>query len=301
MVLAGLCMLPACALGGAPSTDPILRVESGAHTQIVRALAYDATRNRLVSASLDRTVRVWTVPELRPVNVLRVPMEQHREGELTNVQVSPDGKTIATAGWTGWEWERRGTVYLFDAQTGSLRHRLTGFGSIIGELRFSQDGRYLAVGLHGKAGLVFVDMTDFSVRAHDKEYAERVIAVSFAPNGFAASTSLDGYLRIYGPDFQLLARHAIADSRRLAAIAFAPDGARLAVGYFDSPRVDILRLPELQPLETLTVPDAPGLTSLSTLTWSRDGRYLYAAGDERDRRGVLGDSIDNGPHITQLA
>jgi len=99
-------------------------------------------------------------------------------GAYTDVQVSPDGKIIATGGWTGWEWDQQGTVYLFDAGSGELLRRLTGFGSIIGDLRFSPDGRWLAIGLHGGAGLVFVDMTDMSIKARDEDYAERVVEVA---------------------------------------------------------------------------------------------------------------------------
>ena len=273
--------VPLAVLARSPSTDPILRVETGGHTRIVRALAYDALRDRLVSASLDRTVRIWALPQLRLLNVLRVPMEVLREGELTNVQVSPDGKVIATAGWTGWEWERRGTVYLFDAESGELLRRIGGFGSIIGDLRFSPDGRYLAVGMHGGAGLAFIDMADLSIRSHHKDYAERVVEVSFAANGLIASTSLDGYLRIYSPNFELSARRTLPVSRRLASVAFAPDAKHLAVGFFDEPRILVLKLPELEVEATLAVPDEPGLLSLSTLAWSRDGAYLFAAGDHR--------------------
>jgi WD40 repeat protein len=271
-----------CAFARAPSSDPILSVETGGHSRIVRALAYDGVHDRLVSASLDRTVRIWSLPELRLTSVLRVPMEVQREGELTNVQVSPDGRLIATGGWTGWEWDQQGTVYLFDAETGELLKRLSGFASIIGDLRFSPDGRWLAVGLHGGAGLVFVDMSDLSIKARDTDYAERVIEVSFAANGLIAVSSLDGYLRIYGPDFELLARKALPGSRRLASLAFAPDGERLAVGFFDAPVVLVLKLPELKVVEKLTVPEAPELLSLTNVSWSRDGRFLFAAGDRRD-------------------
>jgi len=279
LALSLLVTLPPAAFAGSPSNDPILSVETGGHSRIVRALAYDATRDRLVSASLDRTVRIWSLPELRLVSVLRVPMEVQREGELTNVQVSPNGKIIATGGWTGWEWDQQGTVYLFDADSGELLRRLTGFGSIIGDLRFSPDGRWLAVGLHAGAGLAFVDMSDLSIKARDQDYAERVVEVSFAANGLVAVTSLDGYLRIYGPDFELLARKALPVSRRLASLAFSPDGSRLAVGFFDTPVVLVLKLPALEVVEKLTVPDAQGLLSLTNVSWSHDGRFLFAAGD----------------------
>src|SRR6185436_6931556 len=124
LALGLLVMIPVQALARAPSTAPILSVETGGHSRIVRALAYDATRDRLVSASLDRTVRIWSLPELRLLKILRVPMEAQREGELTNVQISPDGRIIATGGWTGWEWDQQGCIYFFDANSGELLRRV---------------------------------------------------------------------------------------------------------------------------------------------------------------------------------
>jgi WD40 repeat protein len=282
VALALIAAIPASALGRMPSTDPILSVETGGHSRIVRALAYDISRDQLVSASLDRTVRTWSLPQLRAGSVLRVPMELQREGELTNVQISPDGKTIAAGGWTGWEWDRQGVVYLFDAATGELRRRLTGFASIIGELRFSPDGRWLAVGLHGNAGLAFVDMQDRSIRVHDTSYSDRVVETAFASNGLIAATSLDGYLRVYSAGFDLVARQQLPASRRLASLAFSPDGTRLAVGFFDSAQVLVLGLPDLNVISRLTVPDAPEVISLPSVAWSRDGHFVFAAGDRSD-------------------
>jgi WD40 repeat protein len=267
-VAASLLLLMTCpvsALARAPSSDPILSVETGGHSRIVRALAYDAAHDRLVSASLDRTVRIWSLPELRLLKILRVPMEVQREGELTNVQISPDGRIIATGGWTGWEWDQQGCIYFFDADSGELLQRMSGFASIIGELRFSPDGRWLAAGLHGGAGLAFIDMKDLTIKAHDHDYTERVVEVSFAPNGLIAATSLDGYLRVYGENFELLARKALPGSNRLASVAFSPDGTRLGIGFFDVPVVQILKLPELEVVQTLSVPEVRSLTSLTNV------------------------------------
>ena len=53
----------------------------------------------------------------------------------------PDGRTIAAGGWTGWDWDRQGAVYLFDAESGEMTRRLGGFPDVIGALAFSRDGR----------------------------------------------------------------------------------------------------------------------------------------------------------------
>ena len=31
---------------------------------------------------------------------------------------------FAAGGWTGWEWDERGAVYLFDAESGELKQRI---------------------------------------------------------------------------------------------------------------------------------------------------------------------------------
>ncbi len=59
------------ALAGMPNAvagqtvDPILRVETGMHTTLIRRVVVDAARNRLITASDDKTIRVWQMPEAR--------------------------------------------------------------------------------------------------------------------------------------------------------------------------------------------------------------------------------------------
>ena len=84
-------------LAGVPSAvvgqtvDPILRVETGMHTTLIRRVVVDAARNRLITASDDKTIRVWQMPEARLLNVLRVPIDSGHEGQLFGLAVSPDG------------------------------------------------------------------------------------------------------------------------------------------------------------------------------------------------------------------
>jgi WD40 repeat protein len=82
-----------------PVTTPLLRVETGMHTTQIRRVLPDLPRNRLITCSDDKTVRVWQMPEMRLVSVLRVPMDASHEGQLYAIAVSPDGRTVATGGW----------------------------------------------------------------------------------------------------------------------------------------------------------------------------------------------------------
>jgi WD40 repeat protein len=132
-LVAGITALALVSGAAAPAagqtTAPILRVETGMHTTLIRRVVVDAARNRLITASDDKTIRVWQMPEARLLGVLRVPMDEAHEGQLFGLAVSPDGKMVAAAGWTGWDWEGQGSIYIFDVATGELVKRIGGLPS----------------------------------------------------------------------------------------------------------------------------------------------------------------------------
>ena len=49
-------------------TTPILRVEPGEHTAMVSSIDTDATGQVLVMGSLNKTVRVWSLPKGQLLN-----------------------------------------------------------------------------------------------------------------------------------------------------------------------------------------------------------------------------------------
>ena len=108
---------------------------------------------------------------------------------------------------------------------------------------------------------------------------------AFAPDGSLATTSFDGQIRLYPPGLAgpPLRRRAPGGERPFG-IAFGADGARLAVGYDDSTRVDVLDGRSLAPLH----PAATGGVDngdLSAVAWAADGTLL-AGGRYGDGTGV---------------
>jgi hypothetical protein len=87
----------------------VARVLSG-HRDLVTSVDFSPDQIRLVSASRDGTVRLWSLG--RPAARLRT-LRGHR-GYVTRAVFSPDGHVIATAGWDetirpmGWH-ERKPT------------------------------------------------------------------------------------------------------------------------------------------------------------------------------------------------
>src|SRR5512143_1161801 len=164
VTFSGACFLALAAATNAaePATDPILRVETGMHTTLIRRLVVDAPRNRLITCSDDKTARVWQMPEARLISTLRVPIDASHEGQLFAIAVSPDGKTVVTGGWTGWDWDGASSIYFFDVATGELIRRHSGFKDAISTLTWTQDGKNLIVGLQARAGLHLLRLSDMT-------------------------------------------------------------------------------------------------------------------------------------------
>jgi WD40 repeat protein len=273
------------ALGAAtaaePPTQPLLRVETGMHTTLIRRLVVDAPRNRLITCSDDKTIRVWQMPEARLVATLRVPMDQAHEGQLFGLAVSPDGRTVAAGGWTGWDWDGKASVYLFDIASGELTRRLGNFPDAIHAIAWSPDGKHLAVGLQGRAGLSVVRLADGQIIASDSQYLDKLTDLDFDRNGRIATVALDGMARLYDKDFRLLGRRIVPGGKKPIAVKFSPDAELLAIGYHDAPTVSVASARDLSLQRHADTRDISDQVNLITVVWSSDGQTLYAAGDYR--------------------
>src|SRR5262249_62034314 len=114
------------------------------HTGEINAIAFDQGGGRFVSASSDRTVRLW---ETATGQCLRV-FEGHTD-EVFAAVFHPDGTRIASAG-------RDRAVWLWDPASDQEVARLPGHTSYIWSLAFSPDGKTLISGSR-----------DFTVRLWD--------------------------------------------------------------------------------------------------------------------------------------
>lgn len=274
-------------------TDPILRIEGEMHTAIVRRLATDPTDTFLYSVSDDKTLRQWDLATGKAVKVFRVPISMGNDGKLFALDISPDGRHAAIAGWTGWEWDERTSIYLIDLNTGRLLHRLTGITNIVNHLVYSPDGRYLAAMLSGKNGLRVFRVADGRLVFQDTEYGDQSYWASFDPLGRLVTTCYDGYVRLYDNNFRLLAkRRPIANDRPYSA-EFSPAGNRIAVGFQNTPQVMVLNG---KTLANEYLPDVRDVNlKLHAVAWSRDAQYLFAGGlHERNGKRLVRKWSDGG-------
>src|SRR5579885_3658683 len=295
----------AMAQGGEPSREPILRIETGTHNAIIRRISVDLAGRFLATASDDKTARVWDVQSGRLLRVLRVPVGGGNEGRLFAVAISPNGSTVAVGGWTGYEWDKQYSVYIFDRESGRLFRRLTGLPNVVLHLAFSPDGALLVATLFGNNGgrvwytpswtEVRILGTNFNVRCPtspcspfwgDTAYGDSSYGVDFDPEGRLVTSSWDGNVRLYDDRrLSLLVKRAAPGGKRPYAVRFSPDGRKIAVGYADSTRVDVL---DGKTLALQYSADSTGITKgdMGCVAWSTDGSMLYAGGSYADNSGL---------------
>lgn len=275
-----------------PPSAPQLRIEAGMHTAMINRISSDASGRHAVTASDDKTARVWDVATGRLLQVLRPPIAPGNEGKLFATSMAPNGETVAVAGYTGWDWYGKTTVYLFDRSTGQLRQRLTGLPNVIYHLAHSPDGRWLVATLGGSNGIRVWPLAANGTAPQpasplaDSDYGGDSYGASFHTNSLLATTSDDGQVRLYrlptdssnpGTALRPLAQVRAPGGQQPYGVAFAPNGQELAVGYADSTRVDVL---DGLTLALRHTPSSSGVDNgnLGRVAWSADGQRLLTAG-----------------------
>src|SRR4051794_17082182 len=91
-------------------SEPRLRIETGAHQGRVLGFDLDAAGSLLLTASDDKTARLWSVPTLRSLGTLRPSLAEDPDGHLYAAALSKDGSMGAVGGRSQGPL----TIYVFD-------------------------------------------------------------------------------------------------------------------------------------------------------------------------------------------
>jgi WD40 repeat protein len=252
---------------------PVLVTEFGLHTSRIYAVSADRKRRWAVTASLDKTVRVWAVADGILLRTIRLPSGPENVGRPYAVALSPDGALVAVGGWTKH-------IYMFDRETGEMVHRIRGLPRAVFNLVFSGDGGRLAAVLAGCGLRVYAAELSWEQVAYDEDYSNSdSYGVTFAPDQRLATTTVAGKVRLYANDLTGFTRPVKTYSigARASGIAFSPDGERLAVAIEDGWSVRLLDSHTLTGLKAPN-PDLESKNQANLIAWSPDGETLFAGG-----------------------
>ncbi|WP_287240553.1 WD40 repeat domain-containing protein [Mesorhizobium sp.] len=285
------------------------RLSLRGHEDAVASAAFSPDGTRIVTASWDRTARVWDA--VTGAQLLK--LEGHEDGE-NSVLFSPDDRRIVTASsdktarvWdaaTGAEllkleghsnrvWSAAFSsdgarivtasddvnARVWDAATGTTLLKLGGHSDAVTSAAFSLDGTRIVTASRDRTARVWDALTGAELLKLEG-HTELVTTAAFSPNGeHIVTASADKTARVWdaGTGVELVELDGHQDLVRSAE--FSPDGARIVTASYDkTARVwdsatgaELLRL-------------AGHEDTVAWAAFSSDGRRIVTASDDKTAR-----------------
>ena len=215
------------------------------HTDRVNCLVFVPNSNQLLSASHDRTIRVWDTVTGKQLHLIQ------RDVAQFSLACSPDGRLLASSGsakveiWDTSDWKSVATlvganghthtilcmafssdgrflasggfdwnICVWDVNSGDLLNRIKGHANAVTCVRFSQDGRRLISG--SQDGTVrFWEPISGQELLTLENHSDWVNSIAFDPSErILASASNDGTVKLIelgGPNYKASSGSSIKD------------------------------------------------------------------------------------------
>ena len=223
---------------GTESEKVFLRLDPGGHTAMIRSLFFFDHGKRLISASDDKTIRIWDVSDLRRpklIRTIRGEMGRGWFGKVYAISLDPAERILAVGGCL----YKRGNplnyaIRLHDLKSGKVLQVLKGHEDVINALAFSPDGKYLASG-SGDNTVIIWKKEGKGYRRYKrlKGHEDAIYALSFSRERLATG-SLDHTVRLYDVKNAFRLIKVLKDhDDKVEAVSFSPDGRRLVTGSWD--------------------------------------------------------------------
>lgn len=231
----------------------------GGHRLPVTDLAFNPDASRIVSASEDGTVKVWTINDHSSAKTVKGARSFSPDGSLmavgcygkdrmitiyntntgkihktlpghtksaTSVCFSPDGRRLASG-------SSDNTIKIWDVSTGRMLKHLQGHSDNVIKLAFTADGNTLASGSWDKTVRTW-DLRTGSELA-TLRFKSNVLAISFDSDGTRIAACDGPRVTVWDTKSGQQLNTLVPESGQygsLAAVAFTPDGSRIAAGSY---------------------------------------------------------------------
>jgi WD40 repeat protein len=197
------------------------------YAEPLRCAAFSADGERIVTASMDKTARIWDAADGRQRMVLR----GHEYG-VESAEFSPDSARIVTASWDK-------TARVWDAVSGRQLRVLGGHTDRVESAVFSRDGRRIVTASWDNTARIWDVMSGEELRVLSG-HMSRLESAEFSPDDRRIVTGArDESARIWdassGRQLKLLSAHPY----HVDGVEFSPDGRRIlaAVSWDNTARI----------------------------------------------------------------
>jgi eukaryotic-like serine/threonine-protein kinase len=244
------------------------------HTAAVYSVAYHPDGHRLVSAGMDRVVRIWEATNGLEARNLR------HGGSALSLAFSPDGLWLVSG-------THDHTVYLWDLSGKESPRRLGEVNGGVWSLAFSPNGKLVAAGSGDwvwkeKRGQVTVWDLPSGRKVWQKDaHVGLVCGVAFSPDGKTLATGGGENLSSGDVNIWDVASgeklHCLPQTKGVRGVAFSRDGKRLAAVVCNECVARIWDAQTLKELFELSL----GTDNPWSLAFSPDGTKLLTGGTEQ--------------------
>ena len=202
------------------AADTELAVLSG-HGARVASVAYAPDGSRIVTASDDRSARIWDARTGMQLTVL----SGHGD-RIESAAFSPDGARVVTASFDK-------TARIWDAHTGAQLAVLSGHGDFVLFAVYSPDGSRIVTASNDKTARIW-DARNGTQLAVLLGHGDRIYSAAYSPDGTRIVTaSADNTARVWdarsGKPLAVLSGHG----NGLYCAVYSPDGSRIVTASGD--------------------------------------------------------------------
>ena len=227
------------------AADARLAVLSG-HGNVVLSARYSPDGRRIVTASADRTARIWDAETAMQLAVLPA-----HSGGVVTAEFSPDGRRIVTA-----SVDR--TARIWDAITGRPLAVLSGHDGEVLFAAFSPDGRRIVTASGDKTARIW-DAASGEQLAVLTGHGEGLWSAAWSPDGRRIVTASDDRsARIWDADTTRQLAVTSGHDDAVTSAAFSPDGRASSRPPSTRPRGSGMRTPPNSSPNSLAMAMASG-------------------------------------------
>ena len=171
----------------AQTAEHYLLINPKGHKSLIFDMDIDS-EGKVVTGSFDKNTIVWNPKNGRIVKEFKGQIGPGAEGMVYTVDVSPNGKWLAVAGWMGKddESENLGDIRIYNYQTGKMRKRLKWHEDAVRTVRFSPDSKYL-ISADASGVIVKWEATRFIAETYYTQVNDDVNQIAVSDDYFISS------------------------------------------------------------------------------------------------------------------